>query len=147
MKVEKLLSKIKRCEVSFQNNLSYLGYPVLLQSYLNFSTLVIFSQKEEIKINDWFCWQATAFFSSAYSHASQNVFKAKSSASCEKHSTIVKWVSSTFFKRAISHNKKKLGLKKKIWSVWLCTQLAAAAFPSTVYASLDLNSNEKIFGW
>ena len=114
MKVEKLLSKIKRCEVSFQNNLSYLGYPVLLQSYLNFSTLVIFSQKEEIKINDWFCWQATAFFSSAYSHASQNVFKAKSSASCEKHSTIVKWVSSTFYKRAISHNKKeKLGLKKK----------------------------------
>ena len=125
-----------------------LEHPVLLQSYLNFSALVIFSQKEEIKINDWFCWQATTFFSSAYSHASQNVFKAKSSASCEKHSTIVKWVSSTFYKRAISHNKKeKLGLKKKIWSVWLCTQLAAAAFPSTVYASLDLNSNEKIFGW
>ena len=91
-----------------------LEHPVLLQSYLNFSALVIFSQKEEIKINDWFCWQATTFFSSPYSHASQNVFKAKSSASCEKHSTIVKWVSSTFYKRAISHNKKeKLGLKKK----------------------------------
>ena len=116
MKMQKKppILKKKDWRFDFQNERFDLGHPVLLQSYLNFSALVIFSQKEEIKINDWFCWQATTFFSSAYSHASQNVFKAKSSASCEKHSTIVKWVSSTFYKRAISHNKKeKLGLKKK----------------------------------
>ena len=45
--------------------------------------------------------------------------KAKSSASCKKHTiTLVKRVPSPFYKRAISHIKKnQVGPEEKIWSV------------------------------